>query len=94
MSRIPKFTKGFHAGAKRLRITHGSKTARALARAINELTGADPLPLPGDVETIIPPTKVVHAHPVAGTSWWLWYREWPGHVILEFIDDKPPPVRL
>jgi hypothetical protein len=57
---------------------------------VRELASAPELPAPGDVETFIPPTRVVHVRQVPGHFLWIWYGATPDVLTLYLLADAPP----
>jgi hypothetical protein len=103
LARIPRLIGSYTATLAWLGIRPGTPDARAIAATVRELAEASELPLPGDVEAILPvhatgiveqhtgrPLLTAFARRVAGRRLWVWYLPRPQHVVLLLVSSAPP----
>jgi hypothetical protein len=90
LPRLVRLTRGYSRSAQRLGAHAPGITRQRVAAAIRQLTAAPSLPLPGDVEALIPPTLVAHVHRVQGTGLWLWYIALDTELVLRALTNIAP----
>jgi hypothetical protein len=71
-------------------VTPGSERALAVARTINALAAADPLPGASDFEATQRPAGRSWVRRIGGRNIWLWYRFNAVEVILLTLTTEPP----
>jgi hypothetical protein len=79
---------GYSRGLARLAAT--PSTRAKVAACVRELASAPELPAPGDMQTLVPPTRVVHVRQVPGLALWIWYGHTPDALTLYALADAPP----
>jgi hypothetical protein len=103
LARIPRLIGSYTATLAWLGINPGTPDARAIAATVRELAEATDLPLPGDVEAVVPvhAANIVEQHSgrcvltafarrVAGRRLWAWYLPKPDHLVLLLVTRAPP----
>jgi hypothetical protein len=87
-ARLLRVLPGYSRGLARLVATPATRAK--VATCVNALASAPELPGPGDVQTLIPPTRVVHVRQVPGLALWIWYGAAPDVLTLYLLADAPP----
>jgi len=87
--RLIRLTRGYARCVARL-VPGGSTTSQKLNATIRELARAPRLPLPGDIEGLIPPSLPACVRRVPGAALWLWYTASDTELTLRALTAAPP----
>jgi hypothetical protein len=87
--RATRPTTAYARGLARLVSTAGTRTK--LAACVRELADDPELPGPGDLQTLMPPTRVVYVRQAPGLALWIWYGATLDVLTLYALTDAPPP---
>ena len=90
MPRIVVLAPRFLRRAQAVGARSGSALSADVGRVVRELANARALPLPGDVEALLPPVRKAHVRRVGERNLWLWYVATDERLTLVAVTEVPP----